>query len=328
MRIAFAGTPDFARVALQALLDAGLELVLVLTQPDRPAGRGMQLQASPVKQCATSRGIAVAHPRSLRLDGKFPDDARAAHAALAAARADVLVAAAYGLILPAWVLQMPRHGCLNIHASLLPRWRGAAPIHRAIEAGDAQTGVTIMQMDEGLDTGAMLLREALAIAPRETTGTLHDRLATLGGVLIVRALKELQQGELQATPQPSEGISYAHKISKAESALDWSLPAEVLERRVRAFNPFPGTHTAHGDVTVKLWECEIDSDCRNADQRCGHVLYINSNGIGVACGDASVLRLTALQRAGGKRLAAGEFLRGHPMAVGDRLGAAPESRAP
>ena len=170
----------------------------------------------------------------------------------------------------------------------------------------------------------MLLREALAIAPRETTGTLHDRLATLGGVLIVRALQELQQGELQATPQPSEGISYAHKISKAESALDWSLPAQVLERRVRAFNPFPGTHTVHGGVTIKLWECEIDSDYPNTDKRCGHIVYMNSSGIGVACGDASVLRLTTLQRAGGKRLAAGEFLRGHPMSVGDRLGAMPE----
>ena len=328
MRIAFAGTPDFARVALQSLLDAGFEVALVLTQPDRPAGRGMQLQASPVKQCATRHGIAVAQPRSLRLDGRFPDDAQAAHVALAAAQADVLVVAAYGLILPAWVLRTPRHGCLNIHASLLPRWRGAAPIHRAVEAGDTQTGVTIMQMDEGLDTGAMLLREALAIALRETTGTLHDRLATLGGVLIVRALKELQQGELQAIPQPPEGISYAHKISKAESALDWSLPAKVLERRVRAFDPFPGTHTVHGGVTIKLWECEIDSAYRNADKRYGHILYIDSNGIGVACGDGSVLRLTTLQRAGGKRLAAGEFLRGHAMAAGDPLGAMSESQAP
>ncbi|WP_024538483.1 methionyl-tRNA formyltransferase [Comamonas badia] len=323
MRIAFAGTPDFAHVALQALLDAGFEVALVLTQPDRPAGRGLQLQASPVRQCASRHGIAVVQPRSLRLDGRFPDDAQAARTALAAARIDALIVAAYGLILPAWVLQMPRHGCLNIHASLLPRWRGAAPIHRAIEAGDAETGVTIMQMDEGLDTGAMLLREALAIAPRETTGTLHDRLAALGGVLIVRALKELQQGELQPTPQPPEGISYAHKISKAESALDWSLPAEVLERRVRAFDPFPGTQTVHGGVTLKLRDCEIDSFYRNTDKRFGHILYMDSNGIGVACGNGSVLRLTALQRAGGKRLAVGEFLRGHAMAVGDPLGAEP-----
>src|SRR3954468_9194245 len=189
MRVVFAGTPEFARVALERLHAAGFTLPLVLTQPDRPAGRGMKLQPSPVKQFALANGIAVAQPRSLRLDGKYPDDAATARDALEAARPDVMVVAAYGLILPQWVLDLPRLGCLNIHASLLPRWRGAAPIHRAIEAGDAQTGVTIMQMDAGLDTGDMLLAERVAIGRRDTTGTLHDKLAALGGRLVVEALE-------------------------------------------------------------------------------------------------------------------------------------------
>jgi len=197
MKIIFAGTPEFARVALQRLLSAGFTVPLVLTQPDRPAGRGMKLQASPVKQCALEHGIAVAQPRSLRLDGKFPEDAAAARAALLAAQADAMVVAAYGLILPQWVLDLPGKGCLNIHASLLPRWRGAAPIHRAIQAGDAETGVTIMQMDAGLDTGAMLLTEKLSIRPRDTTASLHGRLADLGGRLIVEALELAACGGLQ-----------------------------------------------------------------------------------------------------------------------------------
>ena len=188
MRVIFAGTPEFARVALERLAASGFTIALVLTQPDRPSGRGMKLHPSPVKQAALERGIAVAQPRSLRLDGKYPGDAAGAQQAIEAARADVMVVAAYGLILPQWVLEAPRLGCLNIHASLLPRWRGAAPIHRAIEAGDAQTGVTIMQMDEGLDTGAMLLHDSVAIGPHDTTGTLHDTLAALGARLIVEAL--------------------------------------------------------------------------------------------------------------------------------------------
>jgi methionyl-tRNA formyltransferase len=219
---------------------AGFTVPLVLTQPDRPAGRGMKLQASPVKQCALEQGIAVAQPRSLRLDGKFPEDAAAACAALLAAQADAMVVAAYGLILPQWVLDLPARGCLNIHASLLPRWRGAAPIHRAIQAGDTETGVTIMQMDAGLDTGAMLLTEKLPIGPRDTTASLHDRLADMGGRLIVEALELAACGGLQPVPQPEQGVTYAHKIEKSESAVDWSLPAHVIGRRVRAFDPFPG----------------------------------------------------------------------------------------
>ncbi|QEA12804.1 methionyl-tRNA formyltransferase [Comamonas flocculans] len=320
MRLAFAGTPEFAQQALQALLDAGLEVALVLTQPDRPAGRGMQLQASPVKQCALRHGLALAQPRSLRLDGRYPEDAAQARAALLQADVDAMVVAAYGLILPQWVLDAPRLGCLNIHASLLPRWRGAAPIHRAIEAGDAETGVTIMQMDAGLDTGPMLLREALPIAPRETTGSLHDKLARLGGELIVRSFKELAEGGLQPTPQPDDGVSYAHKVSKAESLIDWSRPAAAIERQVRAFNPFPVAQTEHGGTALKVWDCEIDSCLRNSGGRYGHILLANEAGIRVACGEGTALRLTALQRAGGKRLAAAEFLRGHPMAAGDMLG--------
>lgn len=320
MRIVFAGTPEFARVALQALVQAGHEVVLVLTQPDRPAGRGMQLQASPVKQCALEHGIAVAQPRSLRREGSYPQDALRAHQALVQAQAEVMVVAAYGLILPQWVLDLPRHGCLNIHASLLPRWRGAAPIHRAIEAGDAETGVTIMQMDAGLDTGAMLLREALPIAPEDTTGSLHDRLATLGAALIVRALKELTQGELQATAQPEAGATYARKIDKAESVIDWTRPAPELLRHIHALNPAPGAQTTHAGTVLKVWNCEIDSDSRLQDGRCGQILHIKEQGIAIACGAGTVLWLTTLQRAGGKRLAAADFLRGHALAVGDILG--------
>ena len=321
MRLIFAGTPDFARVALDALLAAGHEVALVLTQPDRPAGRGLQLQASPVKQGAQQRGIALAQPRSLRLDGKYPEDAAAARAQMLAARADVMVVAAYGLILPQWVLDLPRLGCLNIHASVLPRWRGAAPIHRAIEAGDAQTGVTIMQMDAGLDTGDMLLVQRLPIADDDTTATLHDKLARLGGALIVRALHEAAQGPLAGVPQPAEGVSYAHKITKAESAVDWSQSAETIARRVRALTPFPGASTRLGAEAIKLWSCEIESAPRPEDAACGQILRADAGGILVACG-TGVLRLAQLQRAGGKRLAAGDFLRGFALVPGAVLGGA------
>ncbi|MBS0507303.1 MAG: methionyl-tRNA formyltransferase [Proteobacteria bacterium] len=321
MRVIFAGTPEFARVALEHLLAAGFTVPLVLSQPDRPAGRGMKLQASPVKQCALEHGIAVAQPRSLRLDGKYPDEAAAAKAAIEAAQADVMVVAAYGLILPQWVLDAPRLGCLNIHASLLPRWRGAAPIHRAIEAGDSETGVTIMQMDAGLDTGDMLLLEATPITPADTQALLHDRLAQLGGRLIVQALRQAAGGRLVATPQPAEGVSYAHKIDKAEALIDWSDSAEAIARRVRAFDPFPGASTQLGTEVIKLWASEIDSYSRPQDARFGQVLRIDADGISVACGAGSVLRLTTLQRAGGKRLPAADFLRGFALAPGMVLGA-------
>ncbi|OJV74024.1 MAG: methionyl-tRNA formyltransferase [Burkholderiales bacterium 64-34] len=326
MRVIFAGTPEFARVALERLLAAGFTVPLVLTQPDRPAGRGMKLQASPVKQCALEHGILVAQPRSLRLDGKYPDDAAAARDALVAAQTDVMVVAAYGLILPQWVLDLPAQGCLNIHASLLPRWRGAAPIHRAIEAGDAETGVTIMQMDAGLDTGDMLLMERLAIAPTDTTATLHDRLAALGGRMIVEALELAACGGLKAVPQPAEGITYAHKIEKAESTIDWSLPATVIGQRIRAFDPFPGASTECAGETIKVWSYEIDSNKTNMDKRQGQILSVNGDGVTVACGEGT-LRLTTLQRAGGKRLAAADFLRGFDLQPGMVLGAAPTTAA-
>ncbi|AVP56499.1 methionyl-tRNA formyltransferase [Pulveribacter suum] len=348
MKVIFAGTPEFARVALAALLDAGFKVPLVLTQPDRPAGRGMKLQASPVKQLAQERGIAVAQPRSLRLDGKYPEDAASAQAAIAAAQADAMVVAAYGLILPQWVLDAmsaarlpeganaslggsepraaagsvgaPALGCLNIHASLLPRWRGAAPIHRAIEAGDAETGVTIMQMDAGLDTGAMLLRGALPIAAHDTTATLHDRLAALGGQLIVQALQQAQQGSLHSEAQPAEGVTYAHKIDKAEAAIDWRQPAAAIERRVRAFDPFPGAATTLAGEAIKIWRCEIDSFSRLSSAASGQILYVSNQGVGVACGEGTTLRLTELQRAGGRRLSAREFVRGFALAPGLVLG--------
>lgn len=319
MKVIFAGTPDFARVALQALLDAGFSVPLVLTQPDRPAGRGMKLQASPVKQLAQAHGIAVAQPRSLRTDGKYPEDAADAQAVITATQADVMVVAAYGLILPQWVLDAPRLGCLNIHASLLPRWRGAAPIHRAIEAGDAQTGITIMQMDAGLDTGGMLLREAMDILPQDTTATLHDRLAVQGGRLIVQALNQLAAGALVPEPQPADGVTYAHKIEKAESTVDWSLSAEAIDRRIRAFDPFPGGSTSVQGEVIKLWSCKIDSALRPVDAPCGQILSVNADAVSVACGQG-VLAVTALQRAGGKRLGAADFVRGFGLQPGMVLG--------
>ena len=317
MRVVFAGTPEFARAALERLQAAGFTIPLVLTQPDRPAGRGMKLQPSPVKQFAADHGIAVAQPRSLRLDGKFPEDAAAARTALDAAQADVMVVAAYGLILPQWVLDLPRLGCLNIHASLLPRWRGAAPIHRAIEAGDAETGVTIMQMDAGLDTGDMLLAERLPIAPDDTTATLHDKLAALGARMIVEALELAACGGLHPVPQPAEGVTYAHKIEKTEAAIDWSLPADAIARRIRAFDPFPGATARIGGETVKVWRAHAVMQGRGSVAP-GTVVALDEHGIGVACGQGR-LEITQLQRAGGKRLAAADFLRGFPLQPGLRL---------
>ena len=318
-RIAFAGTPEFARVALEALQAAGFEIAWVLTQPDRPAGRGMKLQASPVKQFALGHGWPVAQPRSLRLDGKYPDDARAAQAIIEAARLDAMVVAAYGLILPQWVLDAPRLGCLNIHASLLPRWRGAAPIHRAIEAGDTETGVTLMQMDAGLDTGAMLLREAVAITEDDSTARLHDRLAALGGRLVVDALRLALEGALRPVPQPAAGVTYAHKIEKHEAPVDWRQDAATIARRIRAFDPFPGaTGTLVGE-TVKFWRAQALPDAAPASSSPGTVLAVASEGIDVAAG-SGVVRLTELQRAGGKRLPAADFLRGFDIEPGRVLG--------
>ncbi|MCM2342724.1 methionyl-tRNA formyltransferase [Rhodoferax sp.] len=319
MKLVFAGTPEFAAVALAHLHAAGHDIVLVLSQPDRPAGRGMKLQLSPVKQFALAHGITVAQPRSLRLDGKYPDDAEAARKALAAAQADAMVVAAYGLILPQWVLDLPRLGCFNIHASLLPRWRGAAPIHRAIEAGDAVTGVNIMQMDAGLDTGDMLLSQALPILPSDTTGSLHDRLAGLGGQLMVQALGQAELGQLHPVPQPLEGITYASKVDKAEAAINWSQTAQTISQRVRAFNPFPGASTVLAGETLKIWAVEVGDAVPMAGRVFGQIVALAPSGIVVAALDSTLI-ITELQRPGGKRLASAEFLRGCPMQAGQVLG--------
>jgi len=312
MRIAFAGTPEFARVALTALLAAGHDIPLVLTQPDRPAGRGLKLTPSPVKQAALDAGITVLQPRSLRLDGKYPEEAAAAQDALRAAGIELMVVAAYGLILPLSALTLPPLGCLNIHASLLPRWRGAAPIQRAIEAGDAETGITIMQMDEGLDTGAMLSRVAVPIGPAQTAAELHDVLAQAGGDLIVQTLAQAAAGTLTATPQPEEGVTYAAKLDKAEALLDWHADADLLARRVRAFNPVPGASArlAGLDDPVKIWRAAaLPATAASAAATPGSVLGAGADGIDIATADG-VLRLLELQKAGGKRQPVDVFVRG------------------
>ena len=315
MRVIFAGTPEFARVALAHLHAAGFVIPLVLSQPDRPAGRGLKLQASSVKQWAEAHQIPVAQPRSLRLDGKYPEDAVAAKAAIEAARADVMVVAAYGLMLPKWLLETPRLGCLNIHASLLPRWRGAAPIHRAIEAGDTQTGVTIMQMDAGLDTGAMLLAASLPIAPSDATGSMLDKLALLGGELIAKALGLAALGGLCPRPQPADGISYARKLEKHEAGLDWSQSAVALERRIRAFNPFPVAFSRLGAELIRFHAAVVLPAQVPAGARPGQVLCATADGIDIACANG-ILRALQLQKAGGKVLPAADFLRGFTVVPG------------
>jgi len=315
MRVAFAGTPQFAAIALQALLAAGHEVVLVLTQPDRPAGRGMKVQASAVKALAQARDLAVVQPGGLKLDGRYAADARLARDQLTRAQPDAMIVAAYGLILPPWVLELPPWGCLNIHGSLLPRWRGAAPIQRAIEAGDRETGITIMQMDAGLDTGARLLMRSIPIEASDSAASLHDRLAALGGVLIVEALQRLPTGELQPRPQPSEGITYAHKIEKHEAALDWRDSASTLERRVRAFDPFPGATLNHGGSAIKVWRAAVDATASGAP---GEVLSTVPGPLRVGCG-AGALELLELQRPGGRRVPARQAFADAAPTLGQRF---------
>ena len=310
MRVAFAGTPQFARAALRAIHDAGFCVPLVLTQPDRPAGRGLRLQASAVKDYAIEHGLALAQPRSLRLDGKFPEDAAAAAQALRQAAPDVMVVAAYGLILPPWTLAASRLGCLNIHGSLLPRWRGAAPIQRAIEAGDTQTGITLMQMDAGLDIGEMLSTEATTIGADDTSATLHDRLAALGARRVVQGLHALAQGTLRPQAQPAEGVTYAHKIDKAEAAIDWQAPAEQIERRVRAFDPFPGCTFVWAGQAVKVWRARV----LPGQGAPGKQIATGDDRLVIACGHGA-LELLEVQAAGGRRVSAREFLQRHPPAA-------------
>ena len=302
MRIIFAGTPEFAAQALAAILAAGHDVPLVLTQPERPAGRGMKLHASPVKQLALQHGIAVYQPERL----KDP----ATHEPIRNTQADVMVVAAYGLILPQAVLDIPRQGCLNIHASLLPRWRGAAPIQRAIEAGDTETGITIMRMEAGLDTGPMLLKKSLPITDDDTAATLHDKLADLGAAMIVEALPQLDR--LVPEFQPEAGVTYAHKIGKAEAVVNWSDDAATLSRRIRAFNPFPGMVASLRGTPIKLWQATP----HNATGIPGTILAADDNGIVVAAGDGAI-RILQLQKPGSKRLPAAEFLSGFPLSAGD-----------
>jgi methionyl-tRNA formyltransferase len=297
VRIVFAGTPDFAATALQALLATHHELIAVYTQPDRPAGRGRKPTPSPVKQVALDAGLPVFQPDTLKTA-----DAQQTLAGLAA---DVMVVAAYGLILPKAVLDLPRHGCLNIHASLLPRWRGAAPIQRAIAAGDTETGITIMQMDEGLDTGAMLLKKATPIQADDTGGRLHDRLARLGGEAIVEALTRLEQGRLAGEPQRHEEACYAHKLTKDEGHIDWHQPAEVIERQIRAFDPWPGTYTELDGQRLRLHQAHVVPGTGTP----GTVLRRERDGIDVACGEGA-LRITRLQLPGARAQSVNDLING------------------
>jgi methionyl-tRNA formyltransferase len=315
MKIVFAGTPEFAAAALAALYAAKHDVAAVLTQPDRPAGRGMQLQMSAVKQLALAHQTPVYQPRSLRRDGKYAEDAAVAQQVLQVLKPDVMVVAAYGLILPEWALTLPKLGCLNIHASLLPRWRGAAPIHRAIEAGDTQTGITLMQMDAGLDTGDMLLVQSIAIAAQDTTASLHDKLAAMGARMIVAALEQMEIGGLQRTPQPELGITYAHKIQKSEANIDWTLSATQIANKLRAFDPFPGASTTLNGEVIKLWQASVTSQTGAP----GGVLRADAQGLVIACGQGAV-NITSLQRAGGKRINAAALLSGFAIHAGDKAG--------
>ncbi len=309
MNIIFAGTPEFAVPALQALIDAGHAISLVLTQPDRPSGRGMKLKASPVKQLAISQQIEVLQPETLK-------DA-AVQAKIAGANADVMIVAAYGLIIPTVVLNMPRYGCYNIHASLLPRWRGAAPIQRALLAGDSETGVTIMEVVPALDAGAMVSCGVLPIGERDTAQSLHDGLAEIGARLMVEAMQRLaREGSLPATPQDEALVTYAHKLEKSEAAIDWQQSAVEVCRKVRAFNPFPVAHTLLDGEVCRLW---MASHLPGSGKP-GEITGFDDAGILVACGEG-LLRIEALQMPGGKRLAAKDFLRGRSLHPGQRFGA-------
>ena len=308
MKVIFAGTPDFAAAALKAIAAAGFEIPLVLTQPDRPKGRGMQLAPSPVKQAALELGLRVAQPEKLRNNAE-------ALQMLKEVEADVMVVAAYGLILPQDVLDTPKHGCLNIHASLLPRWRGAAPIQRAIEAGDAETGVCIMQMDIGLDTGGVVSEHRYAIQPTDTANEVHDALMSLGAAAIVADLQQLKtEGRLKSVKQPEEGVTYAQKLSKEEARIDWNESAAVIERKIRAFNPVPAAWVEYQGKPMKIWRAEVVAQ----QGRAGEVLSCSSDGLIVACG-ANALKITQLQPSGSKRMDIAAFAAGHTVEAGTVL---------
>ncbi len=306
------GTPALARVCFEALLkEPGFQIVGVVTQPDRPKGRDLKLQPSPVKEAAVHAGLPVLQPAKAR-DPEFL-------AALRALQPDLIAVAAFGQILPGDILELPRHGCLNVHTSLLPKYRGAAPIQWAILNGDRETGVTIMRMDAGLDTGDILTQRAMPIEPADNAQTLHDRLAQLGAELLVRTIPDYVAGKLSPQPQPAEGVSHAPKLKKEDGRVDWHLPARAIWNRVRAFTPWPGAFTflpaqPHAKL-LKLWEAQVES----AGGKPGEILRADGNGILIGCGEES-LCVRSLQREGGRRLSAAEFLAGHPLKAGDKLG--------
>lgn len=308
MRLVFAGTPEFAAVALAALAGAGHEIALVLTQPDRPAGRGQKPAQSEVKQLALRLGLEVFQPVTLK----------DAQAVLSTQRAQAMIVAAYGLILPRAVLSLFPEGCINIHASLLPRWRGAAPIQRALLAGDRETGICIMRMDEGLDTGPVMLRESIPIGNDDTSASLHDKLARLGGELIVRSLAQVIAGSARYDAQPTQGATYARKIAKAEASIDWREDASQIERRIRAFNPAPVCFTRLGEETLRLWKANLLTP-EGGTASPGTIVASSDAGIDVQCG-RGLLRITELQKSGGKRQGVADFLRGQRLAPGVVLG--------
>lgn len=308
MKVIFAGTPAFAAAALAALIEADHRIMAVLTQPDRPAGRGMKPVASPVKLLAQQHQLPVLQPSTLK-NSEIQTQ-------LGSLQADVLVVAAYGLILPQAVLDLPPLGCLNIHASLLPRWRGAAPIQRAILAGDSETGITIMQMDAGLDTGDMLLKQSLPIDSNETAASLHDKLSALGAKCIVKALESLPQGTLMAVKQNEGQACYAAKISKSEAAIDWHQPASQIDRVVRAFNPTPGAYTQYQDGMLKIWQAVIVADKSEQSAKIGEIVAVDRDGITVTCGEGA-LRITVVQKPGGKKLSVADFLAGNSLRPGE-----------
>ena len=307
--IIFAGTPDFAAEALARLIEKGFNVIAVYTQPDRPAGRGRKLTASAVKALALEHKIPLYQPESFKLEGAIEE--------LAALKPDLMIVAAYGLLLPPAVLAIPTHGCINIHASLLPRWRGAAPIQRAILAGDAETGITIMQMNEGLDTGAMILKRAIPINVGESGGSLHDRLATLGGEAMIEALEQLQSGALVASPQDNAQACYAAKLKKEEAKIDWSRSAQQIARQVAAFNPWPVAQSLWGDKVIRIWQAETVEAASPQSSDAGEVIAASRAGIDVRCGDG-VLRITELQMPGKKRVDAASFVNAYPI-VGECL---------
>jgi len=301
LKIVFAGTPEFASEALTTLINSVHEVIAVYTQPDRPAGRGRKLKASPVKLVAAQNDIPVYQPESLKAENE--------QQLLRDLNADVMIVAAYGLILPQAVLDIPKMGCLNIHASLLPRWRGAAPIQRAILAGDTETGITIMQMNAGLDTGDILSTSTCPIDQNETSGSLHNKLATLGATSLLDTLNKLQAGNISPVAQDDTQVTYAHKLEKQEAQLDWTQPADQLDRQIRAFNPWPVSFFIVDDQTVRVWHAEVINEQGTPDTIPGTVLRADKKGIEIACGENS-LRLLQLQPSGKKAMDAAAFLNG------------------